>query len=66
MKEEEKLPKKYFFIDESGDAAFYAKGIKLLHFHYPNHGPLWKSMMAHHLGDYEAIERKLKNSNENQ
>lgn len=30
MIEEEKLPKKYFFIDESGDAAFYAKGKKLL------------------------------------
>ena len=30
MKVEEKLPKKYFFIDESGDAAFYAKGKKLL------------------------------------
>ncbi len=28
--EEEKLQKKYFFIDESGDAAFYAKGKKLL------------------------------------
>ncbi len=26
----EKLPKKYIFIDESGDAAFYAKGKKLL------------------------------------
>lgn len=30
MNIEEKLPKKYFFIDESGDAAFYAKGKKLL------------------------------------
>lgn len=28
--QEEKLPKKFFFIDESGDAAFYAKGKKLL------------------------------------
>jgi hypothetical protein len=26
----DKLPKKYLFIDESGDAAFYAKGKKLL------------------------------------
>ncbi len=26
----DKLPKKYIFIDESGDAAFYAKGNKLL------------------------------------
>ena len=26
----DKLPKKYYFIDESGDAAFYAKGKKLL------------------------------------
>jgi predicted metal-dependent hydrolase len=38
---------------------------ELLHFHYPNHGPLWKSMMAHYLSDYEAIEKKLKNHGSN-
>jgi len=34
---------------------------ELLHFHYPNHGPVWKSMMAHHLGDYDRLEQLLKN-----
>lgn len=33
---------------------------ELLHFHYPNHGPVWKSMMAHWLGDYEVLEKKLR------
>jgi hypothetical protein len=33
---------------------------ELLHFHVPNHGKLWKSLMRAHLGDYEEIEKKLK------
>ena len=33
---------------------------ELLHFHVPNHGRLWKSLMRAHLGDYERSERKLK------
>lgn len=33
---------------------------ELLHFHYPNHGPVWKSMMSHYLGDWEIIEKRLK------
>jgi len=32
---------------------------ELLHFSVPNHGKLWKSLMRAHLGDYEAIERRL-------
>lgn len=32
---------------------------ELLHFSVPNHGRLWKSLMRAHLGDYEALERKL-------
>jgi predicted metal-dependent hydrolase len=32
---------------------------ELLHFRVPNHGKLWKSLMAAHLGNYEAIEAKL-------
>jgi len=32
---------------------------ELLHFHVPNHGKLWKSLMTAYLGDYEAIEIKL-------
>lgn len=33
---------------------------ELLHFHVPNHGRLWKSLMRAHLGDYEAKERQLR------
>jgi len=33
---------------------------ELLHFHYPNHGKLWKSLMRAHLGDYEDLEKRLR------
>ncbi len=33
---------------------------ELLHVNIPNHGKLWKSLMSAWLGDYEAIEKKLK------
>jgi predicted metal-dependent hydrolase len=33
---------------------------ELLHFHVPNHGKLWKSLMRAYLGDYEKIEKKLR------
>jgi hypothetical protein len=33
---------------------------ELLHFHVPNHGKLWKSLMRAYLGDYEKMEKKLK------
>lgn len=33
---------------------------ELLHFSVPNHGKLWKSLMRAHLGDYEALESRLK------
>lgn len=33
---------------------------ELLHFRVPNHGKLWKSLMAAYLGNYELIERRLK------
>lgn len=32
---------------------------ELLHFHVPNHGKLWKSLMRLHLGDYEQLEAEL-------
>ena len=32
---------------------------ELLHFNIPNHGKLWKSLMAAYLGDYGKIETKL-------
>jgi len=33
---------------------------ELLHFSFPNHGRLWKSLMRAHLGDHEATETKLR------
>ena len=33
---------------------------ELLHFHAPNHGRLWKSLMHAHLGDYEELDRRLR------
>ena len=33
---------------------------ELLHFSVRNHGKLWKSLMTLHLGDYQAIEAKLR------
>jgi hypothetical protein len=33
---------------------------ELLHFHAPNHGKLWKSLMRAHLGEYERLERELR------
>lgn len=33
---------------------------ELLHFRYPNHGRVWKSLMTAYLGDYEKVEVKLK------
>ena len=33
---------------------------ELLHFNTPNHGPLWKSLMRAHLGEYEAREQELR------
>lgn len=38
----------------------YAIIHELLHFHVPNHGKLWKSLMRVYLGEYEKIEKKLK------
>jgi predicted metal-dependent hydrolase len=33
---------------------------ELLHFHAPNHGKLWKSLMRAHLGEYEELEAELR------
>ena len=32
---------------------------ELLHYHVPNHGKLWKSLIRAHLGDYEMLEKRL-------
>lgn len=33
---------------------------ELLHYHVPNHGKLWKSLMEVHMPDYERRGEKLK------
>jgi len=33
---------------------------ELLHFNVPNHGKLWKSLMTAYLGDYERLEKRLR------
>ena len=38
----------------------YVIAHELLHFHAPNHGKLWKSLMRVHLGDYEQLESELR------
>jgi predicted metal-dependent hydrolase len=38
----------------------YVIAHELLHFHAPNHGKLWKSLMRAHLGEYEQLEVQLK------
>ncbi len=35
---------------------------ELLHYHVPNHGKLWKSLMSLHLGDYQCLEEELQRS----
>lgn len=38
----------------------YVIAHELLHFHAPNHGKLWKSLMRAHLGEYERLEDELR------
>ncbi len=38
----------------------YVIAHELLHFHAPNHGKLWKSLMRVHLGEYERLEDELR------
>lgn len=38
----------------------YVIAHELLHFHAPNHGKLWKSLMRAHLGNYERLEAELR------
>src|SRR5437879_10983142 len=38
----------------------YVIAHELLHFHAPNHGKLWKSLMRVHLGEYEHLEGELR------
>lgn len=47
-------------LDMDKEIGDYVIVHELLHFKVPNHGKLWKSLMAAYLGDYEEIEKKLK------
>jgi predicted metal-dependent hydrolase len=38
----------------------YVIAHELLHYHAPNHGKLWKSLMRAHLGQYERLEDELR------
>jgi predicted metal-dependent hydrolase len=38
----------------------YVIAHELLHYHAPNHGKLWKSLMRAHLGDHERLEGELR------
>jgi predicted metal-dependent hydrolase len=38
----------------------YVIAHELLHYHAPNHGKLWKSLMRAHLGEYERLENELR------
>jgi predicted metal-dependent hydrolase len=33
---------------------------ELLHFKIPNHGKLWKSLMTAYLGEWETLDKRLK------
>ena len=47
-------------LDMDRELVDYVIVHELLHFHVPNHGKLWKSLMHAHLGDYERLEKRLK------
>jgi len=38
----------------------YVIAHEFLHFHAPNHGKLWKSLMRAHLGEYKQLEAELR------
>lgn len=46
-------------LDLDSELQDYVIVHELLHFHVPNHGKLWKSLMRAHLGDYEGLGRRL-------
>lgn len=46
--------------DLEADLQDYIIVHELLHMSVPNHGPLWKSLMRAHLGEYQLLEAKLK------
>jgi len=49
-----------FLLELGEELQDYVIAHELLHFHAPNHGKLWKSLMRAHLGDYEVLEDQLR------
>jgi predicted metal-dependent hydrolase len=47
-------------LELQGELQDYVIAHELLHFHAPNHGKLWKSLMRAHLGEYEHLEDQLR------
>ena len=47
-------------LELRGELQDYVIVHELLHFHAPNHGRLWKSLMRAHLGEYEHLESQLR------
>jgi predicted metal-dependent hydrolase len=38
----------------------YVIAHELLHFHAPNHGRLWKSLMRIHIGEHQELDNELR------
>lgn len=47
-------------LDMDKEIGDYVIVHELLHFTASNHGKLWKSLMRAHLGDYEKLEKRLR------
>ena len=47
-------------LDLSENLQDYIIVHELLHSRVPNHGKLWKALMRVHLGNYERLEKELK------
>jgi predicted metal-dependent hydrolase len=48
-----------FLLELGEELQEYVIVHELLHFHVPNHGKLWKSLMRAHLGEYDGLEAEL-------
>src|SRR5436309_14014558 len=49
-----------FLLELREELQDYVIAHELLHFHAPNHGKLWKSIMLAHLGNHERLEIELR------
>ena len=49
-----------FLLELREELQNYVIAHELLHFHAPNHGRLWKSLMRAHLGEHEQLESELR------